>query len=80
MRVGENVALPLRQRGLPKARRREPVSGALDAVGLSDAEARDQLHTRGHPRFTALRTHVREQIQAAKRGLPSPARAGNDGA
>jgi NitT/TauT family transport system ATP-binding protein len=32
---------------------------------------RDQLHTRGHPRFAALRTHVQEQIQAAKKGLPS---------
>jgi NitT/TauT family transport system ATP-binding protein len=32
---------------------------------------RDQLHTRADPRFTALRTHVYEQIQAAKRGRPS---------
>jgi NitT/TauT family transport system ATP-binding protein len=30
--------------------------------------ARDQLHTRAAPRFTELRTHVYEQIQAAKRG------------
>jgi NitT/TauT family transport system ATP-binding protein len=29
---------------------------------------RDQLHTRADPRFTALRTRVYEQIQAAKRG------------
>jgi NitT/TauT family transport system ATP-binding protein len=29
---------------------------------------RDQLRTRADPRFTALRTHVYEQIQAAKRG------------
>jgi NitT/TauT family transport system ATP-binding protein len=29
---------------------------------------RDQLHTRADPRFTALRTHVYEQIQVAKRG------------
>ncbi|GAA1356381.1 ABC transporter ATP-binding protein [Streptomyces beijiangensis] len=28
---------------------------------------RDQLHTRAAPRFTELRTHVYEQIQAAKR-------------
>ncbi len=32
---------------------------------------RDQLHTRADPRFTALRTHVYEQIQVAKRGRPS---------
>ncbi|MET0416237.1 MAG: ABC transporter ATP-binding protein [Actinoplanes sp.] len=32
---------------------------------------RDQLHTRADPRFTALRTHVYEQIQAAKRGRPT---------
>ncbi|HEY0001064.1 MAG TPA: ABC transporter ATP-binding protein [Actinoplanes sp.] len=37
---------------------------------------RDQLNTRADPRFTALRTHVYQQIQAAKRGRPStePAR------
>ena len=29
---------------------------------------RDQLHTRVAPRFAELRTHVYEQIQAAKRG------------
>ena len=29
---------------------------------------RDQLHTRADPRFTALRTRVYEQIQAAKQG------------
>jgi NitT/TauT family transport system ATP-binding protein len=29
---------------------------------------RDQLHTRADPRFTALRTRVYEQIQAARRG------------
>jgi NitT/TauT family transport system ATP-binding protein len=34
--------------------------------------SRDQLHTRADPRFTALRTHVYEQIQAAKRGRPAP--------
>jgi NitT/TauT family transport system ATP-binding protein len=32
---------------------------------------RDQLHTRADPRFTALRTHVYQQIQAAKKGRPS---------
>ncbi|MEV1290348.1 ABC transporter ATP-binding protein [Micromonospora sp. NPDC049679] len=31
-------------------------------------EERDQLHTRALPRFTELRGHVYEQIQAAKRG------------
>ncbi|MGW0705383.1 ABC transporter ATP-binding protein [Streptomyces sp. NPDC002643] len=31
---------------------------------------RDQLHTRVAPRFAELRTHVYEQIQAAKRGGP----------
>ncbi|MFE9095326.1 ABC transporter ATP-binding protein [Streptomyces sp. NPDC007264] len=41
-------------------------------------DRRDQLHTRADPRFTELRTHVWEQIQAAKRGAaaepvePSP--------
>ena len=32
---------------------------------------RDQLHTRADSRFTALRTHVYEQIQVAKRGRPA---------
>jgi len=32
-------------------------------------EERDQLHTRVAPRFAELRTHVYEQIQAAKRGV-----------
>ncbi|WP_371584049.1 ABC transporter ATP-binding protein [Streptomyces sp. NBC_01314] len=31
---------------------------------------RDQLNTRVAPRFAELRTHVYEQIQAAKRGVP----------
>ncbi|GGX45043.1 ABC transporter ATP-binding protein [Streptomyces fructofermentans] len=31
---------------------------------------RDQLHTRVSPRFAELRTHVYEQVQAAKRGAP----------
>jgi NitT/TauT family transport system ATP-binding protein len=35
---------------------------------------RDQLHTRVAPRFTELRTHVYEQIQAAKRGAPTGTR------
>ncbi|MFD4602706.1 ABC transporter ATP-binding protein [Streptomyces sp. NPDC058464] len=33
-------------------------------------DERDQLHTRVAPRFAELRTHVYEQIQAAKRGVP----------
>ncbi|WP_416959269.1 ABC transporter ATP-binding protein [Streptomyces sp. Agncl-13] len=165
MRVGENVELPLKQKALSKARRRELVSDALESVGLTDAAGaypwqlsggmqqrvaiaralayepevllmdepfaavdaqtradledlvrglwrergitilfvthdideavylgervvvlsasptvvqeqlkidlpveRDQLHTRVAPRFAELRTHVYEQIQAAKRG------------
>jgi NitT/TauT family transport system ATP-binding protein len=36
-------------------------------------DERDQLHTRGDPRFTALRSHVYEQIQAARRGSAVPA-------
>jgi len=32
-------------------------------------DARDQVHTRVAPRFAELRTHVYEQIQAAKRGV-----------
>jgi len=164
-RVGENVELPLRQKGLDRARRRELVADALASVGLADAAGaypwqlsggmqqrvaiaralayeprvllmdepfaavdaqtradledlvrglwrergitilfvthdideavylgervlvlsasptvvqeqltvdlpreRDQLHTRVAPRFAELRTHVYEQIQAAKRG------------
>ena len=167
MRVGENVELPLKQKGLPKPRCRELVRDALDSVGLEDAvraypwqlsggmqqrvaiaralayepdvllmdepfaavdaqtradledlvrrlwrerrmtilfvthdideavylgervvvlsasptvvreqlkvdlpDERDQLRTRVAPRFADLRTHVYEQIQAAKRGRP----------
>ncbi|TPQ23257.1 ABC transporter ATP-binding protein [Streptomyces sporangiiformans] len=167
MRVGQNVELPLRQKQLSKARRRELVADALESVGLADAAGaypwqlsggmqqrvaiaralayepdvllmdepfaavdaqtradledlvrglwrqrgitilfvthdideavylgervlilsasptvvqeqlkvdlpaeRDQLHTRVAPRFAELRTHVYEQIQAAKRGGP----------
>jgi NitT/TauT family transport system ATP-binding protein len=169
MRVGENVELPLRQKGLAKSRRRELVADALASVGLADAagaypwqlsggmqqrvaiaralayepdvllmdepfaavdaqtradledlvrglwrerritivfvthdideavylgervvvlsasptvvreelrvdlpEERDQVHTRVAPRFADLRTHVYEQIQAAKRGTAVP--------
>ncbi|WP_371663815.1 ABC transporter ATP-binding protein [Streptomyces sp. NBC_00280] len=169
MRVGDNVELPLRQKNLAKARRRELVADALQSVGLADAagaypwqlsggmqqrvaiaralahepdvllmdepfaavdaqtradledlvrglwrergitilfvthdideavylgqrvivlsssptvvreelkidlpDERDQLHTRVAPRFAELRTHVYEQIQAAKRGTPVP--------
>nr|WSY50201.1 ABC transporter ATP-binding protein [Streptomyces sp. NBC_00886] len=165
MRVGENVELPLKQKNLSKAHRRELVADALESVGLTDAAGaypwqlsggmqqrvaiaralayepdvllmdepfaavdaqtradledlvrglwrergitilfvthdideavylgervivlsasptvvqeqlkvdlpveRDQLHTRVAPRFAELRTHVYEQIQAAKRG------------
>ncbi len=170
MRVAENVELPLKQKRLPRGRRRELVADALGSVGLADAagaypwqlsggmqqrvaiaralayephvllmdepfaavdaqtradledlvrglwrergitilfvthdideavylgqrvivlsasptvvreqlkvdlpDARDQLHTRVAPRFAELRTHVYEQIQAAKRGLPREA-------
>ncbi|MFE7275521.1 ABC transporter ATP-binding protein [Streptomyces sp. NPDC057623] len=165
MRVGQNVELPLKQKEMPRARRRELVRDALESVGLADATGaypwqlsggmqqrvaiaralayeprvllmdepfaavdaqtradledlvrglwrergitilfvthdideavylgervlvlsasptvvqeqlkvdlpagRDQLHTRVDPRFAELRTHVYEQIQAAKRG------------
>ncbi|WP_241000095.1 ATP-binding cassette domain-containing protein, partial [Streptomyces sp. Tu 4128] len=37
MRVGENVELPLRQKDLGRARRRELVADALASVGLADA-------------------------------------------
>ncbi|MFC8097956.1 ABC transporter ATP-binding protein [Streptomyces sp. NPDC057363] len=169
MRVGENVELPLKQKDLSKARRRELVTDALASVGLADAAGaypwqlsggmqqrvaiaralayepevllmdepfaavdaqtraeledlvrrlwrergitvlfvthdideavylgervvvlsasptvvreqlevdlpteRDQAHTRVAPRFAELRTHVYEQIQAAKRGAAQP--------
>ncbi|WP_404198142.1 ABC transporter ATP-binding protein [Streptomyces tauricus] len=39
---------------------------------------RDQLHTRVAPRFAELRTHVYEQIQAAKRGTPAADRLVKD--
>jgi NitT/TauT family transport system ATP-binding protein len=39
-----------------------------DQLAVDLPAERDQLHTRADPRFTALRTHVYEQIQAAKRG------------
>jgi NitT/TauT family transport system ATP-binding protein len=173
MRVGENVELPLKQKQLSRARRRELVADALESVGLADAagaypwqlsggmqqrvaiaralayepdvllmdepfaavdaqtradledlvrrlwrergitvlfvthdideavylgqrvlilsssptvvqeqlkidlpDERDQLHTRVAPRFAELRTHVYEQIQAAKRGAASELRKG----
>lgn len=40
MRVGDNVELPLRQKDLTKARRRELVEDALHSVGLADAAGR----------------------------------------
>ncbi|WP_043678445.1 ABC transporter ATP-binding protein [Streptomyces xylophagus] len=170
MRVAANVELPLKEKGLPKAKRRELVTDALRSVGLPDAadaypwqlsggmqqrvaiaralayepqvllmdepfaavdaqtradledlvrvlwqergitvlfvthdideavylgervivlsasptvvqdelhidlpDERDQLHTRVSPRFTELRTHVYEQIQAAKRAARADA-------
>ncbi|MFE9603045.1 ABC transporter ATP-binding protein [Streptomyces hokutonensis] len=172
MRVAENVELPLKEKGTPKAKRRELVTDALRSVGLPDAadaypwqlsggmqqrvaiaralayepqvllmdepfaavdaqtradledlvrllwqergitvlfvthdideavylgervvvlsasptvvqdelyidlpDERDQLHTRVSPRFTELRTHVYEQIQAAKRAARADASA-----
>jgi NitT/TauT family transport system ATP-binding protein len=38
LRVHENVELPLRAKGLPKAERHRLVAGALAAVGLADAD------------------------------------------
>ncbi|MGK5681702.1 ABC transporter ATP-binding protein [Actinoplanes sp. URMC 104] len=43
-----------------------------DEITVDLPAERDQLHTRADPRFTELRTHVYEQIQAAKRGRPTP--------
>lgn len=37
MRVGENVELPLKQKGMSRTRRRELVADALASVGLADA-------------------------------------------
>jgi NitT/TauT family transport system ATP-binding protein len=37
MTVRQNVELPLREKGLPRPRREQLVTGALEAVGLSDA-------------------------------------------
>ena len=37
MTVRQNVELPLREKGLPRPRREELVTGALEAVGLADA-------------------------------------------
>ncbi len=42
-----------------------------DEITIDLPADRDQLHTRADPRFTELRTHVYEQIQAAKRGRPT---------
>jgi NitT/TauT family transport system ATP-binding protein len=39
LRVAENVGLPLRAAGMPRSRRRQVVTAALDAVGLADAQA-----------------------------------------
>ncbi|WP_305783574.1 ABC transporter ATP-binding protein [Symbioplanes lichenis] len=44
-----------------------------DELTVDLPDKRNQLHTRADPRFTALRTHVYEQIQAAKiAAQPSP--------
>ncbi|WP_306212562.1 ABC transporter ATP-binding protein [Actinoplanes sp. RD1] len=44
-----------------------------DELTVDLPEERNQLHTRADPRFTTLRTHVYEQIQAAKiAAQPSP--------
>jgi NitT/TauT family transport system ATP-binding protein len=37
LRVGDNVELPLRAKGVPKSQRRDMVRSSLDAVGLGDA-------------------------------------------
>ncbi|WP_127503757.1 ABC transporter ATP-binding protein [Actinoplanes solisilvae] len=42
-----------------------------DEITVDLPASRDQLHTRADARFTELRTHVYEQIQAAKRGAQS---------
>jgi NitT/TauT family transport system ATP-binding protein len=41
-----------------------------DELTIDLPAERDQLHTRADEGFTALRTHVYQQIQAAKRGRP----------
>jgi NitT/TauT family transport system ATP-binding protein len=43
----------------------------LDALDVDLPPERDQLTTRAAPRFTELRGRVYEQIQAAKRGVPT---------
>jgi NitT/TauT family transport system ATP-binding protein len=40
-----------------------------EQLSIDLPDQRDQLHTRSDPRFTALRSHVYEQIQAAKHGI-----------
>ena len=42
-----------------------------DELAVDLPAERDQLHTRADPVFTALRTRVYEQIQAAKRNAPA---------
>ncbi|MFF4302344.1 ABC transporter ATP-binding protein [Streptomyces sp. NPDC001601] len=54
-----------------------------DELRIDLPDERDQLHTRAAPRFTELRTHVYEQIQAAKRAVraepPPPSSAASAG-
>ncbi|MFV2017016.1 ABC transporter ATP-binding protein [Micromonospora sp. LOL_023] len=47
-----------------------------ETLSIDLPHERDQLHTRADPRFTALRGHVYEQIQAAKRGQRPATAAG----
>lgn len=47
----------------------------LEDLTVDLPEQRDQLHTRADPRFTQLRSHVYERIQAAKRGVRPPSTA-----
>ncbi|WP_326554834.1 ABC transporter ATP-binding protein [Micromonospora sp. NBC_01813] len=47
-----------------------------ESLSIDLPHERDQLHTRADPRFTALRGHVYEQIQAAKRGQRPATAAG----
>ena len=69
MRVRENVELPLKNAGVPKAERDELVDEALEAVGLA---ARAQVLP-----VAALRRHAAARGDRPRRGLP--ARGAADG-